>query len=141
MKMAEDTVHHRCFIIDFIVIEYYSAIQAVLKHPLIGAWGHVMKSSNGNIHEEIPVPYFLTDTSYRMKVFSKQIFSIVNGGKAHRCGCTKENYLQLKNDWGCTIKNNRNKSLYELWQASKVTLEHMFNNHDTCSVEWCFMTR
>ena len=26
-------------------------------------------------------------------------------------------------------------------EASKVPLEHMFNNHDNCSAEWYFKTR
>ena len=34
------------------------------------------------------------------------------------------------------IKNNRKKSLDELQEASKITLEHMFINHDNCSAEW-----
>ena len=28
-----------------------------------------------------------------------------------------------------------------MWQASKVPLEHMLNNHVKCSAEWCFQTR
>ena len=26
-------------------------------------------------------------------------------------------------------------------ESSKIPLEHMFNSHENCSVEWCFKTR
>ena len=39
------------------------------------------------------------------------------------------------------IKNNINKILEELQQASKFPLEKMFNNHDNCSTKWCFKKR
>ena len=39
------------------------------------------------------------------------------------------------------INNNREKTLEELSEASKVPLKHMFNSHDNCSAEWCFKTR
>ena len=39
------------------------------------------------------------------------------------------------------IKKNREKTIEELSEASKIPLEHMFNSHDNCSSEWCFKTR
>ena len=39
------------------------------------------------------------------------------------------------------IKNNREKTIEELGEASKVPLEHMFNSHENCSAEWCFKKR
>ena len=39
------------------------------------------------------------------------------------------------------IKKNRNKSLEKLREASKVPLEHMFNNHDNFREELLFKTR
>ena len=87
------------------------------------------------------MPYFLADPYHRVKVVDKYIFSIVKDGKAQRCGCTKSDALRLKKDWGYMIKNNRNKILEELIQESKVPLEHIFNNNDKCSAEWCFKTR
>ena len=39
------------------------------------------------------------------------------------------------------IKNNREKTIEELSESSKVPLENMFNSHDNCSAEWCFKTR
>ena len=68
-----------------------------------------------------------------MKVVSKHIFTIVNKSRAQGCGCTKSDALQLKKYWGYTIKKNREKIMEELSEASKVTLEHMFNSHDNCS--------
>ena len=39
------------------------------------------------------------------------------------------------------IKNNREKTIEELSEASKISLEHMFNSHTNCSAEWFFKTR
>ena len=39
------------------------------------------------------------------------------------------------------MKNDREKTIEELSEASKVPLEHMFNSHDNCTAEWCFKTR
>ena len=49
----------------------------MLKHPSKGSQGQVLKSSKGNIDEEIPDPYFLADPSHRVKVVAKYIISIV----------------------------------------------------------------
>ena len=42
---------------------------------------------------------------------------------------------------GYMIKKNREKTIEELNEASKVPLKQMFNSHDSCSVEWCFKKR
>ena len=47
---------------------------AVLKHPLKGARGQVMKSSKANLDEEIPEPFFLANPSHCVKVVAKDIF-------------------------------------------------------------------
>ena len=57
-------------------------MQAVLKHPSIGNRGQGLKSYKGKLYEEIPVPLFLAYPSHSVKVVAKQIFSIVNNGKA-----------------------------------------------------------
>ena len=79
-------------------------MQAVLKYPLIGVWGQVLKSYKIKIDEEISEPSFLADPSHHVKVVAKHIFSFVNKGSAPRFGCTKAGALQLKKDWGCMIK-------------------------------------
>ena len=69
-----------------------------------------------------------------MKVISKHAFSIVNYGKLQQYGCTKLDALQINKDWGYMIKKNRDKSLDELQEARKITLEHMSNNHEHFSL-------
>ena len=49
LNMEEDASHKICFIIDVIVNDYYSTIQAVLNHPSRGAQYQVLKSSYGNM--------------------------------------------------------------------------------------------
>ena len=133
IKMVEDSFYNRIFIIDVIVSDDDSTMRDVLKHPSKGAWGQVLKSWKGKLHTEIPEPSFLTDPSHHVKVVAKPIFSIVNKIRDMQCGCNKEDALRLKKDWGYIIKNNREKTIEELSEASKVLLKHMFNSHENCS--------
>ena len=139
--MVEDAFYNRLFSIDIIVGDDDSIMRAVLKHPSKGARGQILKSSKGKLHEDIPKPSFLAYPSHRVKVVAKHIFSIVNEIRYLRYGCTKADALQLKKDWGYMIKNNREKTIEYLSEASKVPLEHMFNSHANFSAEWCFKTR
>ena len=141
LKMVEEAFHYLCFIIDGIVRNDDTTMQAVLKHPSISTQCQVLKSSKGKVDEETPVPLFLAYPSHRMKVVANHIFSIVNYGKARRYECTKADTIRLNKYWGYMINKNRSKSLEELLLASKFPLEHMFNNNGKCSAEWCFKTR
>ena len=111
MKMVEDAFYNRFFIIDIIVRDYDSTMQAVLKHPSKGAQGQVLKSSKGKLHTEISDPSFLAYPFHRVKVVEKHIFSIVNESRDLRCGYTKADALRLKKYWGYMIKKNRGKKL------------------------------
>ena len=141
LEMVEDSYYNRFFIIDVIVSDDDSTMRSVLKHPIIGVQGQVLKTLKGKLDVKIPEPSFLADPSYCIKVVAKHIFYIVNDSKAQRCGCTSADALRLKKDWGYMIKNNREKTIEELSAASKVPLEHMFNCHENCSAEWYFKTR
>ena len=107
LKMAEDAFYNQFFIVDIIVSDNDSKMQAVLKHPFIGYRGQVLKTKKGKIDEEIPEPYFLADPSHHLKVVAKHIFSTVNDRSAQRFGCTKADALRIKKDWGYMIKKNR----------------------------------
>ena len=68
LKMVEDALYNFFFIIHVIVSNNGSTMRAVLKHPLIGVRGKVMKSSEGKIDE---------GTSHCVKLVAKHIFSMV----------------------------------------------------------------
>ena len=70
-----------------------------------------MKSSKGKLDDEIPEPSFLAYPSHFVKVVAKQIFSIVNNGKAQQCVCTNADAVTIKKYWGYMMKKNRSKSL------------------------------
>ena len=132
LNMVEDALYSCFFIIYVIVSNDNITIQAVLKHTSKGDQGQVLKLSKLKIDEEIPEPSFLADPSHQVKVVAKQIFSIVKKIRAQLCGCTNADALQIKKEWGYTIKDNR-KKIEELIEASKVPLEHMLNNHEKFS--------
>ena len=75
LKMIEDAFYNCFFIIDIIVSDDDSTMQDVLKHSSKGARGQVIKSLKVRIHTDIPEPSFLADTSHRVKVVAKHIFS------------------------------------------------------------------
>ena len=141
LEMVEDSFYNHFLIIDIIDSNNDSTIIAVLKHPSKGDRGQVLKLSKGKLDEEIPEPSLLADPSYRVKFVAKHIFSIVNEGRDQQRGCTKADSLRLNKYWGYTIKNNRKKTIEEFSEASKVPLEHMFNNRDNFSADWLFKTR
>ena len=111
LKVVEDALYNRAFVVGVIVSDDNSIMQSVLKHHLIGVRGQVLKTSKGKLDEEIPEPSFLADPSHHVKVVAKHIFSIVNKIRAQRCGCTKADALGIKKYWGYRIKNNRGKQL------------------------------
>ena len=93
LKMKDDTFYNQFFIVDVIISDDDSTIRAVLNKLFKGARDKVLKTSKGKLDEEIIEPSFLVDASHCVKVVAKHIFSIVNKGKAHRCGCTKADAL------------------------------------------------
>ena len=111
LKMVEDAYYNRFFIIDVIVSGNDSTMRAVLKHPIIGVRGQVLKTLKGKPDVKIPEPYFLANPSHRIKVVAKHIFYIVNDSKAQRYGCTRADAIRLKKYWGYMIKKNREKQL------------------------------
>ena len=78
LKMVEDALYNRFFIIDVIVSGDDSTVRDVPKHPSKGSLGQVLKSTKGKLHTEIPEPSYLVDPYHRVKVVAKHIFSIVN---------------------------------------------------------------
>ena len=75
--MVEDAFFNRFFIVDVIITNDDSIMQAVLKYPSIGVRGHFLKSPKVNLDEEIPELSFLAYTPHHVKVVDKHIFSIV----------------------------------------------------------------
>ena len=78
LKIVEDALYNRFFIIDAIVSDYDNTMRAGLKHLSKGDRGQVLKSPKGKLHTDIPEPSFLADPSHHVKVVAKYIFSIVN---------------------------------------------------------------
>ena len=111
LKMVEDALYNRFFIIGVIVSDDDSTMRDVIKHLSKGAQCQVMRQPKGKLDEEIPELSFLADPSYRTKVVAKHIFSIFNESRAQQCGCTKEDTLRLKKYWGYTIKKKSGKTI------------------------------
>ena len=95
--IIEGILYYNCFFIIYVIVsDDDSTMQAELKHPYKGARGQVLKSSKGKLHTYIPDPSFLADTSHRVKIVAKHIFSIVKKSRDLRCGCTKADALVSK---------------------------------------------
>ena len=103
LNMVKDAFYNFFLIIDVIVRNNDSTMQAVLKHTCKGYQVQVLKPSKGKIHEEIPDPYLLADPPHRVKVVAKHIFSIVNESEARICGFTKADALRINKYWSYMI--------------------------------------
>ena len=101
--MVEDAYYNRFFIIGVIDSDDNSTMQAMLKHPIFGVRGQVLKTSKGKLDVQIPETSFLADPSHRIKVVAKHIFYIVDDSKAQRCRCTRADAIRLRKDWGFII--------------------------------------
>ena len=104
LKMVEYAFYNRFFIIDVIVSNNDSTMQAVTNHPYKDAQGQVLKSSEGKLDEEIPYPSLLANTSHRLKDVANNIFSIAKESRDHKCECTRADALRLKKKCGYMIK-------------------------------------
>ena len=56
LKLVEYVLYNHFLIIDVIISNDDSTMQAVLKHPYKGARGQVLKSPKGKLDEEITEP-------------------------------------------------------------------------------------
>ena len=59
MIMVEDAFYNITFIVDIILSENDRTIGAVLKHPLIGVQGQVLKTSKGKLMRKSQSHHFL----------------------------------------------------------------------------------
>ena len=66
LKMVEDALYNRFFIVDVIVSDYDITMLAVIKYPSIGVQCQVLKISKVKLDEEIPEPLFLADPSHHI---------------------------------------------------------------------------
>ena len=66
LKMVEDAYYNSFFIIDVIVRDDNSTMRAVLKHPINGVQGQVLKTPKGKLDVKIPEPSFLADPYHRI---------------------------------------------------------------------------
>ena len=82
LNIVEDAFYNCFFIIDVIVSDNGSTMQAVPKYPSKCAQGQVLNPSKGKLDEEIPEPSFFADPSHRVKVVAKNIISTVDESRA-----------------------------------------------------------
>ena len=73
LKIVDDALYNRFFVIDVILSDDDSTIRVLLKHTFKGAQGQVLESSKGKLDEGIPESSFLSDPSHCVKVVYKHI--------------------------------------------------------------------
>jgi hypothetical protein len=100
---------------------------------------HLQHAENdGKLPDHIPTPKFLADPSHRVKVMSSPFFKMAQGEKKDPMLCKKIKAIQLKNYIGCWIYQNNNLPIDQFMEKAKAPVEHLFDCHEWCDVEWCW---
>ena len=127
IKMYKDSKSK--IFVENIVADDDSSLRALLKHC-------TPTSKKGKLPIEIPEPTFLADPGHRTKTVSKPIFALVkNKNKKRRC--CRVDALRFKKYFSYMLKQNWNKSIDEICDKAQAVIEHLFNNHAHCDVQWC----
>ena len=88
----------------------------------------------------IPIPIFLANPSHHIKCMFKLIFELVSPTLVkypERCKGIDETCI--KKYTSCIVSKNRNLPIDQFLPKAKVLLEHLFNRHHWCGVEWCWV--
>ena len=141
LKLVTDAHKKRRFIVHVIISDDDSTMQAHLTHPRLKKNNKPYADSKGKLSTRIPAPMFLADPTHRVKCVAKAIYALVSLKGGAGCGCTKGTALRMKINWGYMLKQNREKTLADMKRACKAPVEHMFNNHEFCSSQWCMKLR
>ena len=94
-----------------------------------------MYTQKERLLEDIPVPDWLADPSHRTKVVAKPIYLLASLSKNVSL-CTKVDAIRFKKYFGYMIKTNRNKGISQIMTASKVVVDHFFDNNEFCDKKW-----
>ena len=96
-----------------------------------------MNHDGGSLEEGIPEPKFLANPSHRIKVMTSPIYKMVSDTMDPR-RCKKNDVNRLKKYCSCYVYQNRHLPLAEIVRKAKAPVEHIFNNHEWCNMEWCW---
>ena len=154
--MVQDAYYNQRFTCSIIVSDDNSTMKSILKHSweekikagrmTVDEWPknnqNRPKKDNGRLPLDIPEPKFLADFNHRVKTVGKAIFALAALPKRDS-DVSKELAVRMKSYWGMMLKQVR----YLKWEEEKenikkkmlAPLEHLFNNHKFCDVEWCYV--
>ena len=93
-------------------------------------------NEKGLLPPNIPQPVFLADPSHCIKVMSGPIFSLAKSEGKNPAKCKKIDALRIKKYIGCYIYQNRAQSIEVMMAKAKAPVEHLFNSHEWCDLEW-----
>ena len=120
--------------IDKIVV--LKAIVADDDSPMRVLLRHSDNIPKGKLPLEILELEWLADPSHRTKVVAKPFHLLVSLPKSQNT-CTNVDTMRLKRYFGFMIRSNRMKEISGIVTASKVVVEHLFNEHMYCDEKWC----
>jgi len=99
------------------------------------------KKSSGKLPVEIEEPTFLADFNHRVKSVGRALYELAVMGKK-KSPVTKDLAKRIKGYWSKILKQVKLLDLVEDWKEIQkrvsAPIEHIFNNHQHCQVEWCY---
>ena len=117
------------FVLAVIVFDDDSTMRAHLQYPHVG-------DKKGKLPLWIYSPEFLADPSHQKKVVAKHFYALASA-PVSSSRVTNDHAKRMKKNWGYMLQLNTQTPMNTFVEKSKAPLEHMFNNHKYCTVEWC----
>ena len=94
-------------------------------------------SNGGKLNDTIKEPEFLDNPGYRIKVMVATVFKLVTKNKDPD-RVTNIDALRLKTYTSYYIMQNRSGDFEEFVKSAYAPVEHLFDNHESCSPTWCW---
>ena len=132
LQMVSESVVSRKFVVKSITSDDDSVMRAHLRHNR----NPDDSKDKGKLPKHVREPMFLADPGHCNKSVSKHFYALATKRIAES-RVTKPMAKRMKKNWGYMLRQNKGETLEEFKRNSNAPLEHMFNNHDYCSSEWC----
>ena len=97
--------------------------------------------ASGKLPDAIPPPKFLADFNHRVKSVGRAVYELATMSKS-KSMVDKDLAKRLKKYWSKMLQQVKKLDLQEEWEEIdrrvRAPIEHLFNNHQFCQMEWCY---
>ena len=100
-----------------------------------------IKLTTGRLPMDIPTPNFLADFNHRVKSVGNGVYELAKQPLKVSM-VRKPMAKRIKYYWGCVLNQVKDLKMETEWdkivRRMKAPLEHLFDDHTYCDIEWCY---